>query len=90
MTTQQLNSKLEIKKVNNLKFASKNQYILFSGHALFIAGKGFVRFADSGKQANEFKIPYKPAGGFGALKSIIKGGGFIDYSKIEFTNPSIN
>lgn len=87
--TDKLNSKLEIKIAKNLKFASGNDYVLFSGHALFIAGYGYLRFAvSSNKQDNEFKTPYSPMGGRKALKSIISAGGLLTYDGMEFVNPS--
>ncbi|QQV91142.1 hypothetical protein Freya10_4 [Polaribacter phage Freya_10] len=83
-----LNSQLEIVKLKNVKFYnSKNQYVVFSGYSLFVKGLGLLRFKEStNNQENEFKTPYYPAGGLSALKNILKGGGFLDYSVLEFTN----
>jgi len=86
MTAEYLNSKLEIVKLENVKFYNdKNQYVIFNGYSLSVKGLGLLRFKDScNKQDNEFKTPYYPAGGIKALKSIIKGGGFLDYNTLEF------
>lgn len=83
-----LNSQLEIVKLKNEKFYnSKNQYVIFNGYSLSIKGLGLLRFKKStNAQENEFKTPYCPAGGLKALKNIIKGGGFLNYNDLEFTN----
>lgn len=87
MTTESLNSKLEIVKLENVKFYNnKNQYVVFTGYSLFVDGLGLLRFKDScNKQDDEFKTPYFPAGGLRALKSILKDG-FVDYDTLEFNN----
>ena len=86
MTTSQLNSKLEIVKLKNVKFYNKkNQYVVFNGHALKIKGLGLIRYKESSnEQENEFKIPYYPVGKLKALKDILKGGGFLSYYELEF------
>lgn len=83
-----LNSQLEIVKLKNVKFYNdKNQYVVFNGYSLAVKGLGLLRFKEStNNQENEFKTPYSPVGGLKALKNILKGGGFLDYSVLEFTN----
>ncbi|MBL0304325.1 MAG: hypothetical protein IPQ23_21985 [Cytophagaceae bacterium] len=52
-----------------------------NGKYLSVNGFGLVSF---GEEKDGFVLPYNPIGGTGALKSIIKGGGFTDYSKMAF------
>jgi len=88
MEAMNINSKLEIVKLKEVKFYnSKNEYVVFTGHALYVKGMGYIRFKDSGNaQSDEFKTPYNPKGGRKALKDIIKGGGFTSYDDLEFVN----
>lgn len=88
MNTSTLNSQLEIVKLENVKFYNnKNQYVVFNGYSLSVKGLGLLRFKDScNEQENEFNTPYYPAGGVKALKSILKGGGFLEYTDLEFNN----
>lgn len=80
MTTSEMNSKLEIKYVKNLKVNNGVGYSLLSEPLLFIIGLGYVAFSGS-------ELPYRPCGGIKALKAIIDGGGFENYKGIHFVNP---
>lgn len=81
--TEFLNSQLSIVKVNNKKVfnKAKNAYVVLNGKYLSVNGFGLVSF---GEEKDGFVLPYNPIGGTGALESIIKGGGFTDYSKMAF------
>lgn len=75
-----LNAKLEIKALKGLYFNTHKGLCHFSrGYALFIPGKGFVKF-----KHETTAVPYTPRGGKKALESIIADGGFVDYDSLEF------
>lgn len=84
MTLQELNAKLEIKKVKDLKIEGNDKYILLNGHVLFIEGKGYVCFPDSYLKEIDSHVPYQPQGGYRALKEIIENGGLVHYDDIKF------
>ena len=77
-----LNAKLEIRALKGLYFNTHKGICRFSrGFALFIPGKGFVKF-----KHHTTAVPYTPCGGKSALESIIRDGGFVDYDSLEFVN----
>lgn len=77
-----LNAKLEIKALKGLYFNTHKGICRFTrGHALFIPGKGFVKF-----KHDTTAVPYTPCGGKKALEAIIADGGFVDYDSLEFVN----
>jgi hypothetical protein len=80
--TKELNSKLEIKKIDNLKFpsdAKDTEGYQKTGKAFYIDGLGYLAFKGE-------KV-YTPAGGESALEEVMKDGGFTDYDSMEFIKP---
>lgn len=77
-----LNERLQIVRLDDLKFPTPNGYAQKRGWGLYIAGKGFVKF-----KTDEGFVPYAPIGGRKSLQSILDSGGFIDYDSIEFILP---
>lgn len=76
------NAKLEIKALKGLYFNTHKGLCRFSrGYALFISGKGFLKF-----KQDKTAVPYTPCGGKKALEAIIADGGFVDYDSLEFVN----
>lgn len=84
MTTAEKNSKLQIKKVKDLKIGSPSAWYTINGHVLFIEGLGYVAFKDSYSELTGTCMPYQPIGRRNALKSIIETGGFLSYDEITF------
>jgi hypothetical protein len=81
--TEFLNSQLSIVRVKNQKVFNKTKdaYVLLNGNYLSVDGFGLVSF---GEEKDGFVLPYSPIGGTSALKAILNGGGFTDYSTMFF------
>lgn len=77
-----LNKRLQIVRLDDLKFPMPNGYAQQRGHGFYIAGKGFIKF-----KCDDTFVPYAPCGGKAALQSIIDDGGFIEYDSLEFIQP---
>ena len=77
--TQELNRRLEVKKIENLVFETNEGGIYAKkGFALHIEGAGYVKFNSSSEVYASTK---------GALSAVKNGGGFTDYKSLEFINP---
>lgn len=83
--TEFLNSQLQIVKLNGVKLfnSTKTKYIKLDGNFLKVDGFGLVSFTEDNEK-REIPQPYNPVGGISALKSILKGGGFTNYSNVKF------
>ncbi len=81
-TTKQLNAKLQIVRLDGLKFKAPLGTASTRGWGLYIEGKGYLKF----KHDNDY-VPYAPCGGRKALESILAAGGLLNYDCIEFINP---
>ena len=78
-----INNALKIDKLTeNVKFLSKDKkgYYLPAGYCFWHPQKGYLAFAGA-------ETPYIPAGGEKALKSIMEGGGFIDFDTAVWLKP---
>lgn len=82
MSAKQLNKKLKVVRLDNLRFPAPFGSASIKGWGLFIEGKGYLRF----KIDAEY-VPYSPCGGKKALEKIIADGGLLSYAGIEFINP---
>ena len=79
MTTEEINSKLQIVSVKGKRFKCPEGYRQFErSFAFFVPGLGYLAFKDS-----EY-IPYMPIGGRRALESILEAGGMLNYDNILF------
>lgn len=83
MTIQEINSNLQIVKIDGKKFGNKDAYIQPKGYAFFCGGLGYLTFIDDYKKGFP-KKPYAPNGGKNALQEILDCGGFLDYEGIEW------
>lgn len=77
-----LNNRLQIVRLDDIKFPTPNGYAQQRGWGFYIAGKGFIKF-----KADQSFVPYAPCGGKSALQSIIDDGGFLEYDSLEFILP---
>ena len=82
-TTKQLNSQLQIVRLDGLQFKAPIGVANAQGWGFYIEGKGYLKFKSDG---NSF-VPYAPCGGRKALESILEAGGLLNYNGIEFINP---
>lgn len=82
-TTKQLNSQLQIVRLDGLQFKAPIGVANARGWGLYIEGKGYLKFKSD---ENSF-VPYAPCGGRKALESILAAGGLLNYNNIEFINP---
>lgn len=81
--TIETNAALQIVKLEgNVKFLSKDRtgYYLPEGYCFLYPEKGYFAFAGE-------EVPYIPAGGRKALKSILSDGGFIDFDTAVWLKP---
>lgn len=74
----QMNSELSIVKLNNMNFYFKDgSYIKTNDYVIKHATLGVLGFEHDRK-------PYMPVGGYKALESILKAGGFVNFDGIKF------
>lgn len=84
MSTAELNSSLEIRKLTRLsRFKNeKGIYSISGGFTLFIEGLGYVCLNS--------KYPYSPVGGKSALKNVLSDGGLTAYDEnVSFILPHV-
>ena len=82
ITTKMVNSKLQIVKMSNQKFAVPGGYMMLKGYALYHPVFGFFGFKGDNK-------PYTPAGGKKTLQSILNEGGLLDFTDSEWWTEKI-
>lgn len=81
MTTQEINSKLQIVNVTGKRFvAISGSYRVGKGYAFYVPELGYLTFKDSPH------VPYIPCGGLATLQSILDTGGMVNYDTITFVN----
>lgn len=79
MTIQEINSKLQIVKLNDQKFPTVDGYFQPSGYALKHSELGYFSFNTD--------YPYSPKGGKKALKSILEAGGMLNFDNCRWLQP---
>lgn len=78
MDIQEINSQLQIVKLDNARFRHQQGYVVVSGYTFKHPELGYVAFdCDNGK-------PYIPIGGRLALESILEQGGFVSFDRMSF------
>lgn len=80
---------LEIRSLKGLKFTNDKGTvwtICSNGHALYVAGKGYLSFKGLNVKDFGVKLPYSPSKK--GLQSIIDDGGLIHYDNVEWLQPA--
>lgn len=74
---------MEIKRLKNVKFGTKELHVVVTGWAFYVKGKGYVAYSSD---RDDFGIlaPYIPCGGKRALQAILNAGGFTSFEGMEY------
>jgi hypothetical protein len=82
----EINAKLIVKSVKDVKFPHITGYFYTTGYALHHEDFGYVGFiSDRDKYGNP--APYTPCGGKKCLQQILDAGGFNSFEGMEFIKP---
>lgn len=74
---------MEIKRLKNAKFGTKELHVVVTGWAFYVKGKGYVAYS-SNRDKYGILAPYIPCGGKRALQAILNAGGFTSFEGMEY------
>ena len=81
--TIEINSRLQIVRLNGKIFTDGLSHVEPRGYAFYCEGLGYLSFASDHK-LGDVKCPYTPRGGEKALQEILDQGGFLNFDDIEW------
>ena len=74
---------MEIKRLKNAKFGTKELHVVVTGWAFYVKGKGYVAYSHD-RDGFGILAPYIPCGGKRALQAILNAGGFCSFDGMEY------
>lgn len=74
---------MEIKRLKNAKFGTKELHVVVTGWAFYVKGKGYIAYS-SNRDKYGILAPYIPCGGKRVLQAILNAGGFTSFEGMEY------